>query len=139
MQKRLYCCFHMDERSRTTMRIGHRVRRERVKRGWSVRELARRAANTLVAEPGACGSPVQLGLSRFELAGPPTPRDTEASNAYAVIHDLLGPVCICSLIGINSNAWGVQQVPKLLCVNERVVTLLQTPQGPVAVVMCIFH
>ena len=26
------------------MRIGHRVRRERVKRGWSVRELARRAA-----------------------------------------------------------------------------------------------
>ena len=33
------------------------------------------------------------------------------------------------------NAWGVQQVPKLFCVNERVVTLLQTPQGPVAVVM----
>jgi phosphatidylserine decarboxylase len=95
----------------------------------------RRAAVTLVAEPCACASPVQLGLSRFELAGPPTPRDTEASNAYAVIHDLLGPVCICSLIGINSNAWGVQQVPKLLCVNERVVTLLQTPQGPVAVVM----
>jgi phosphatidylserine decarboxylase len=29
----------------------------------------------------------------------------------------------------------VQQVPKLICVNERVVTLLQTPQGPVAVVM----
>ena len=33
------------------------------------------------------------------------------------------------------NAWGVQQVPKLFCVNERVVTLLQTPQGPVAVVL----
>src|SRR5215467_2185678 len=38
-----------------------------------------------------------LSLSRFKLAGPPTPRDTEASNAYAVIHDSLGPVCICSL------------------------------------------
>src|SRR5215475_104880 len=45
-----------------------------------------------------------LRLSRFKLAEPPTPRDTEASNAYAVIHDSLGPVCICSLIGINSNA-----------------------------------
>jgi len=33
----------MDELSRTTRRIGHRVRRERLKRGWSVRELARRA------------------------------------------------------------------------------------------------
>jgi len=33
------------------------------------------------------------------------------------------------------NAWGVRQVPKLFCVNERVVTLLQTLQGPVAVVM----
>jgi phosphatidylserine decarboxylase precursor len=33
------------------------------------------------------------------------------------------------------NAWGVRQVPKLFCVNERVVTLLQTPQGYVAVVM----
>jgi phosphatidylserine decarboxylase len=33
------------------------------------------------------------------------------------------------------NAWGVQQVPKLFCINERVVTFLQTPQGPVAVVM----
>ena len=44
-----------------------------------------------------------LRLSRFKLAGPPTPRDTEASNAYAVIHDSLGPVCICSLIGINSD------------------------------------
>ena len=43
-----------------------------------------------------------LRLSRFKLAGPPTPRDTEASNAYAIIHDALGPVCICSLIGINS-------------------------------------
>ena len=38
----------------------------------------------------------------FKLAGPPTPRDTEASNAYAVMHDSLGPVCMCSLIGINS-------------------------------------
>jgi hypothetical protein len=43
-----------------------------------------------------------LSLSRFKLAGPPTTRDTEAPNAYAIIHDLLGPVCICSLIGINS-------------------------------------
>src|SRR5215472_6985589 len=43
-----------------------------------------------------------LRLSRFKLAGPPTPRDTEASNAYAILHDSLGPVCICSLIGINS-------------------------------------
>ena len=31
------------------MRIGHRVRRERAKRGWSVRELARRAQ----VSPGA--------------------------------------------------------------------------------------
>src|SRR5262249_28559034 len=29
-------------------------------------------------------------------------RDTEASNAYTIIHNSLGPVCICSLIGINS-------------------------------------
>jgi hypothetical protein len=28
----------------------------------------------------------------------------EASNAYALIHDSLGPVCICSLIWINSKA-----------------------------------
>ena len=39
----------MGELSRTTLRIGHRVRRERAKRGWSVRELARRAA----VSPGA--------------------------------------------------------------------------------------
>jgi XRE family transcriptional regulator, master regulator for biofilm formation len=39
----------MDKLSRTTMTIGHRVRRERVRRGWSVRELARRAA----VSPGA--------------------------------------------------------------------------------------
>jgi hypothetical protein len=38
----------------------------------------------------------------LKLAGPPTPRDTEASNAYAIIHDSLSPVCICRLIGINS-------------------------------------
>ena len=43
-----------------------------------------------------------LRLSRFKLAEPPMPRDTESSNAYAVIHDSLGPVCICRLIGINS-------------------------------------
>src|SRR5262252_5349580 len=43
-----------------------------------------------------------LRLSRFKLARPPTPRDTEVSNAYAIIHDSLGPVYICSLIGINS-------------------------------------
>jgi hypothetical protein len=47
--------------------------------------------------------PFPLRLSRFKLAGLPTPRDTEASNAYAIIHDALGPVCICSLIGINSD------------------------------------
>src|SRR4030095_2347834 len=46
---------------------------------------------------------LQLSLSRFKLAGPPTPRDIEASNAYAIIHDSLGPVCIRSLIGINSS------------------------------------
>ena len=33
------------------------------------------------------------------------------------------------------NAWGVQTVAKLYCVNERVVTLLETPRGYVAVVM----
>jgi hypothetical protein len=48
----------------------------------------------------------QLRLTRFKLAGPPTPRDIETSNAYAVIHDSLGPVCICILIGINSNLMG---------------------------------
>src|SRR5215471_1275760 len=46
---------------------------------------------------------ILIRLSRFKLAGPPTPRDTEVSNAYAIIHDSRGPVCICSLIGINSN------------------------------------
>src|SRR5262249_49020028 len=46
---------------------------------------------------------IGVRLSRFKLAGPPTPRDTEVSNAYAIIHDSLGPVCICSLIGINSD------------------------------------
>jgi hypothetical protein len=44
-----------------------------------------------------------LSLSRFRLAEPPTPRDTEASNAYAILHDARGPVCMCSLIGINSD------------------------------------
>ena len=48
------------------------------------------------------GSYHQLRLSRFKLTGPPTPRDTEVSNAYATLHDSLGPVCIYSLIGINS-------------------------------------
>jgi phosphatidylserine decarboxylase len=33
------------------------------------------------------------------------------------------------------NAWGVQTVAKLYGVNERVVTLLETPRGYVAVVM----
>ena len=33
------------------------------------------------------------------------------------------------------NAWGVQTVEKVFCVNERVVTLMHTPQGYVAVVM----
>ena len=46
-----------------------------------------------------------LRLSRFKPTGPPTPRDTEASNAYAVIHDALSPVCTCSLIGINSTEY----------------------------------
>jgi hypothetical protein len=44
----------------------------------------------------------EIRLSRFKLTGPPTPRDTETSNAYAVMHDSLGSVCICSFIGINS-------------------------------------
>src|SRR5215831_5676191 len=44
-----------------------------------------------------------LRLSRLQFAGLPTPRDTEASNAYALMHDALGPVCICSVIGINLN------------------------------------
>src|SRR5262249_34825886 len=44
----------------------------------------------------------RMSLSRFKLPGPPTPRDTDASNAYALIRDSLGPVCMCSLIGINS-------------------------------------
>jgi len=51
---------------------------------------------------GAKEQAIELRLSRFTLAGPPTPRDTEASKAYAIIHDALGPVGICSLIGINS-------------------------------------
>ena len=46
----------------------------------------------------------RLRLSHFKLIGPPTPRDTEASNADAVMHDALGPVGMCSLIGINSTA-----------------------------------
>jgi hypothetical protein len=49
-----------------------------------------------------CALLAQLRLSRFKLTGPPTPIETEASNAYAVIPDSLGPVCIRSLIGINS-------------------------------------
>jgi hypothetical protein len=52
------------------------------------------------------GATVHLSLSRFKLAGPPTPRGIEASNAYAIIHDSLGPVCICGLIGINSSIVG---------------------------------
>ena len=55
---------------------------------------------TAACKPDRC--PRSLRLSRFKLAKPPTPRDTEVSNAYAIIHDSLGPVCICSLIGINS-------------------------------------
>src|SRR5215475_16101843 len=57
-----------------------------------------------VSPPEAVAYLLQLSLSRLKLAGPPTPRDTEASNAYAIIHDSLGPVCICRLIGINSGA-----------------------------------
>src|SRR5262249_17522340 len=45
------------------------------------------------------------------------PRDTEASNAYAIIHNSLGPVCICSLIGINSSACGVNPPVSSLMVN----------------------
>lgn len=44
----------------------------------------------------------EIRLSRFKLARPPTPRDTEVSNAYAIMPDSLGPVGICSFIGINS-------------------------------------
>jgi hypothetical protein len=43
-----------------------------------------------------------LRLSRFQLAGPPTPRDTEASTASAIMHDALGPVGMCSFIGLNA-------------------------------------
>jgi hypothetical protein len=49
---------------------------------------------------GQCA--IHLRLSRCKLVGPPTPRDTEAFNAYALMHDALGPICSCSLIGINS-------------------------------------
>src|SRR5215510_6727630 len=60
-----------------------------------------------------CKSPdelllVHVSLSRFKLAGPPTPRGTAASNAYAIMHDSLGPVCICSLIRINSILHGAK-------------------------------
>src|SRR5262245_24093971 len=44
-----------------------------------------------------------LRLSRFKPTRPPTPRDTEVSNASAVMHDSLGSVCVCSLSGINSS------------------------------------
>src|SRR5262249_52879803 len=61
----------------------------------------------------------RIRLSRFKFAGPPTPRDTEVSNAYAIIHDSLGPVCLCSLIGINSVAFGVgQHNPALLALAD---------------------
>ena len=43
-----------------------------------------------------------LRLSRLKLGGPPTPRDTAASNVSAIMHEALGPVCLCSVIGINS-------------------------------------
>src|SRR5262249_18833064 len=59
--------------------------------------------NEFIPAPERVLHGICLSLSRFKLAGPPTPRDTEASNAYATIHDSLGPVCICGLIGINSN------------------------------------
>ena len=45
---------------------------------------------------------IDIRLSRVKLAGPPTPRDTEASNAYAILHDLRGPGGMCSFIGISS-------------------------------------
>src|SRR5215831_20663574 len=46
----------------------------------------------------------RISLSRFKFAGLLTPRDTEASNVYALLHDARGPVSICNLIGINSMA-----------------------------------
>src|SRR5215471_14147950 len=58
--------------------------------------------NTRSVSGDSYGVHHQLRLSRFKLAEPPTPRDTEASHAYAVIHDSLGPVYISSLIGISS-------------------------------------
>lgn len=33
------------------------------------------------------------------------------------------------------NAWSVRTIARLFCVNERVITLIEAPQGPVAVVM----
>src|SRR5262249_55629370 len=57
--------------------------------------------NPGITHPQA-GRATRLSLSRLKLPGPPTPRDTEASNAYAVIHDALGPVYSCSFIGIHS-------------------------------------
>src|SRR5262249_12674623 len=69
---------------------------------------------------------IHLRLSRFKLAGPPTPRDTEVSNASAIIHDSLGPVCICSLSGINSSMYyaNAQQL------SEEILDLVTRAQPP---------
>ena len=84
-------------------------------------------------------APLCIRLSRFKLARPPTPRDTEASNAYAVMHDALGPGGMCSFIGINSNhvAWkqNDQQYPPVLSTPLRPL-----PQGqPRCRTTCVTH
>ena len=71
----------------------------------------------------------QISLSRFKLAGPPTPRDTEASNAYAIIHASLDPVCICSLIGINSNDFKLTRETIESRAVERPDATADAPQG----------
>jgi hypothetical protein len=65
---------------------------------------------------------LQLRLSRFKLAGPPTPRDTEASSAYTIIYDSLGPVCICSLIGINSDVHVRRDADKFCLIDQELLS-----------------
>ena len=82
------------------MRIGHRVRRERVKRGWSVRELARRAAVSPGAvsklEGGVRVSPSlelgkrlakALGVTLDYLAGMYDEEEVDASTGQGVGRD----------------------------------------------------
>ena len=85
----------------TLLRSSHWMHEVQQLNGYPARTIT--AANPSTGRLRARGETyVHLRLSRFKLAGPPTPRDTEVSNAYAIIHDALGPVCICRLIGLNS-------------------------------------